>query len=727
MAQTFLGRLVLSLQDNMSGKAKTTAASVNRSLNSIERSAKQLGGAAWGAGFQQQLNKLGASRAELNQINTSWMRLQNTIKANGLNKALAGSEIRAWKTATLSHLSQVRAGWRETERSARRTARTMREAFTKPVLVAMGGYHAGYAVGVGARAAMNAASKERREEARQHFAGLPQSEQDTISTRSQELSAKYRVSQAEVMELMREARLAMPSAEAAFKVAEELVQAYKMLGVTMGSEQALSGLRAFNKGLDNIGTTEDSALYAQMLDSYIKAQQITGADMDPEAFRQAIKYARTSGKVFSAQFLQDMVPFLIAESGGQDTGNQLRATYDTFLGRVTTKKALDRQTHLGLRGKDGAVTDRDLFVQDPIEWIHKNIVPALEKQGIDIQDAGAVGEAVSGLASNRLAKDFLMRAIMQRDIYRRLADMMKGAVGLEGAADVDALDPFSAFKGFKDAMSNLSAAVLPMEGIVTGLNSFSDTINRIRDAYKDGDPLAKAGVIGTAAVGVGAPAFVFGKAIYGLMTAGTNLNLAATALQRAAAMQAGGDLLDGKGGKVGKAVGVMGWLAAIGKAVGVGGSLAVTADALGDTPGGTMSSKIDSQMQYRHMIERIFGVNQTTSDQVRRKAMGWDRDQFSSGAYLRELRSTIPSLNGGSAGVGLSDVVNEARKAGTEVQSALSVDVKPKVDLAGVQALRREAEAALSVLKQLGSAVAGAQSSLDAEMRRTTSDYGVAP
>lgn len=731
MAQTFLGRLVLALQDNMSGKARATAASINKSLSSIEKSARALSDAPWGASFQQQLNKLGASRRELNEINTSWTRLQNTIKTNGLNKALAGSEIRTWKTATLSHLSDVRSGWRRTEQEAARTAKSIRDSFGRSALFAMGGYSAIQLAGTGVREGFFAGSEARREQFRQDMASLTEAEKAKIDSRATELSQQFpSVSKTDVEETARISAFAMGDVDRGLNVLDHVIQSLVTLQSTKGGAVAVREVTGFLRGLDKLGVNKNGAEGVKqvndMLAAMARASQIEGADFDAGAFWSFAKRLKVAGPALSQEFLA-MAPALMQDMGSDSAGNAIAMAFKAFVleavGSAGGKKYLAERSRIGIRDKNGLI-DSEAFGQNPIEWTRKYLVPALIKDGVDMTNETAIATAVGKLSGNTNASGLLTQLITQVEQIDRLKELYSKSIGLDAAARAATEDPFVAYQGFKSAWSDLSAAVLPMDTISKGLAGMAGAIKSLAAAFEKGDPLARAGVIGGAAVGVGAPAFFLSKAVYGLITAGTNLNAAAVMLERAAIAQGGG-ALDGRAGS--KKGGWMGWLAAAGKTVGIGTAAGVAVDALSDTPGDTMEAKVANQRKYREMLQRMFGGGQVTSDQVRAEAMGWNQDQFSSGAYLRELRSTIPNLASGAGGTSMAEIVNQARQAGSEVQSALSVDAKPNVDLSGVQALRREAEAALSALKQMGSAVSGASAAVDAEMRRSMSDYGVAP
>lgn len=94
MAQTFIGNLILRLQENVSAGAKRAtgalkgvdaaaaavgrnasgAANLKRALDGIAASASKLN-APWGVRLQAQLQRLGASASEIDKVRASWDQL----------------------------------------------------------------------------------------------------------------------------------------------------------------------------------------------------------------------------------------------------------------------------------------------------------------------------------------------------------------------------------------------------------------------------------------------------------------------------------------------------------------------------------------------------------------------------------------------------------------------------------------------------------------------------
>lgn len=703
MARTFIGELLFMFKDDASAKAAETARKLTSTFDTLAQEASRLNSMNWSWKFQQDIEKLGASAAEIDKIRSAWNQLHDSFQTRGLDAKGMSAEIAAFESATKQRLASfnkiVSDHQKEVVARTRNFSNTI-QSIMKPALVAMGGYTGAYMIGVGTTSAITAASNEQRERARQHFAGLPKEEQDRIEKLSQELSTRYNTRQADAMEIMREARLSMPSADAAFGLAEQMIQGYKMLGLMFGGQKGIDGLRAFNKAMDNINVNQDPQEYRTALDAYIKAQQITGKDMDPESFAQAIKYARTSGKVFGHDFLFNWLPYIIAESGGSDAGTQLRAAFDQFIVGRASKKALAAQEEYGLR-QDGKLVGQDQFGQNPIAWINEVLLPALKNKGVNVDDNLEVARVMGDLTNNRLSSDLLSRVLLSYQQYKRQVDMGKKAVGLEGAADVGAIDPFTALDEFKGAFANLAAAVLPAKGIAEGLNTIASGVNALQSAYRDGDPLAKLGM------GAGAGAAAFGaykvwSAITGLITAGTNLNAAAVSLEAAALSLRGGGV--GETLKAGGSA-AAGGLAAILKRAGVLASLLFLP---GDTPeDGRKPKAMD---------------NATTAffaDKWNREHPKKDWRHFLFGA----------AADGGGLlkHMQIENHVSDAKKAGEEIKQALDITAKPDVDSSAIDAAIAKAQQLKSLLSGIASAAAAAHNKVEKEMQRNFADHGVSP
>lgn len=619
---------------------------------------------------------------------------------------------------------------RSTEKEARRIGLAMKLAL-KPAYIAMGGYSGAYMVGHGASMALAAASEDRRVQAEAKYSGLSGGERGKIDTRANDLSEKYRLNKSQIYEVMKEASLSMPSTDSALSVSDDMAKAFLVLSNALGStEQAIAGLRSFNKAMDNIEQVSPDE-YRFGLENYMKAQQVIGKDIDPDAFAQAIKYSRSAGKVVSPEFLFKWLPMLIAETGGSDAGTKLRAGFDQFVVGRASKKSLIAQKEYGIRSEDGKLLGEEAFGENPIKWIYDVLLPQLEKKGYNKDNEVELARVVGELTNNRLSSDLIMSGILSFAQYRRLVEeRLPNATGLDAANQVQADNPFAAFQGFKDSVSNLSSAIMPMTTISQGLNSFADGLNAFTAKVREGDPSIATGLAvgGIAAAGFGT--YKIGSAIYGLITAGTNLNAAALALQQAAAMQSGGgitDLVDGKKG--GGKRGLLGLLAGgagsvlrspLGKAGAWGAFALALQKGLDQSP-----TKDPSMMDPERLVQKHNEYRDRLSPWQAATTPNYPASPPNAG-FRDQMMRPVSSLSGSSPEA-MNEILQSSEIVGRQMAENLSVTAKPNVDGSGIKSALADAKELKAVLSSLGSLVATAQEKVDSQMRRSFADYGVSP
>ncbi|WP_108679428.1 hypothetical protein [Aminobacter sp. MSH1] len=700
-----VGRLQLVVQAMGLGEAKK----VGNSIRDIETAAKRLSAASWGSSFQRQIEKIGVGARQIDEVRKSWGRLERDMSSRGLSKALQKSEIAAWKTATLSHLAGVRAGMRETEADAKRIGRGIQTAM-KPAYLMLGGYTGTYIGSMAGREALIPASEGRRVQAEAKYSGLSEAERGRINSQADFLSGKYRLSKSQIYEVMKEASLSMPSTDAALAVSEKMARAFLVLSNMSDAENAIGGLRAFNRAMDNIEKVTPKE-YGFFLENFMKAQQVAGKDIDPDAYAQALKYSRSSGKVYGDEFLSQWLPFLIAETGGSDAGTQIRAAFDQFIVGRASKKAIKAQEEYGIRGADGQLVGGDrTFTTNPIKWVKEHLIPQLQKSGVDMTDETSIAKVLGEVTNNRLSSDLLSRIVFSFDQYQRLVEQrMPNAAGLDAADQVQKDNSFAAWAGFKDSLKNLSDALLPMEQISGGLNSFADTINRFQQMVRDGDPRVATGLAAAGVAGGAFGAWKLASAVWGLITAGTALNAAAAALTAAAVAQGGPGVLGGGGGGKKVSGGFAGWVAALGSRAPLLSTLLLS----GDTPGGG-SWRDDPRSAAFLANQRIAASKEGIEER--------GRDTSLNGAMI----SGGPNRAGGihSALMGGGEAIDRMLSG---MDALAKSSATPTVDSSSIDEAIVKGERLISILRSAGAAMSASASNVDKELRRTYSDYGVAP
>lgn len=761
MARTFIGELVLRLRDNMSGQAKQTARNVESSLVNIERAGRQLADAKWGAGFESQIRKLAISPAERAHITTSWDSVQRHIRNNNLNKALAKSEISPWKATTISSLASVRSEWTKTERKAEAYENRLRKIAKqslRPAYVALGGYTGTYMLGESLRSGFVAGSERHREQFRQDMSSIPQSEKDQIDEKATQVSQTYKsITKTDSMEMSRVARNLMGDTERGMAVLDRIIEALVVLQSTKGGEVAVRELAGLLKGFDNIGINKDGQkgvdLVNEMIEAFVKASQIEGQEFDAGRFFSFAQRTKVAGPALSPEFLA-ISPVIMQDMSPDAAGNSLSMLFKAFVleavGSAGGASYLRERERIGIRDENGIV-DAGLLGRNPIEWTRKYLVPALIKDGVDMTDATAISQAVGELSGNSNAMGLLTRFITQKEQIDRTIGLYNNSMGTDAAKKAGIEDPFVAYRGFIASMEDFSAATLPMKKISSGLDTMSGAIKRAAKFIEENPELGSIGTGVAVAGGVGVAALL-AKGVYGLMTAGTNLNAAAASLQRAAAIQAGGDIAgSGRSGAKGKGSG-KGRLAAGAITAGVvaGGSIApsegvsateafTTGGLVVGGPGGAaLGAVVGLATDSIRAIHHVSTEASAKIEMARQRAVAAEENLMS--------QFVAPSLDAGASraegaktaapdqkvkvdvdDISLQQSQSKVEAAGNQMEQSLSVTGRPQVDTSSI-------DQAIGKANQLKQALAGAReqanraaNAVSRELDRTFADAGVTP
>ncbi|PWJ79787.1 hypothetical protein C7441_11464 [Pseudaminobacter salicylatoxidans] len=727
MARTFIGQLVLRLQT----QGLTEAKKVEGAMRSIEGAAKRLSLAPWGAGFQRQLDKLGLNARELNDVRRSWANLERDLVSRNLGAALKKSEIGAWRTATVGHFAAVRSSMRETERTANRIGQSIRTAL-HPAYVMLGGYTGVYIAGRLGREGIAASAERQREYFRQRMGDIPEAEREAIFARSERLSLRYpSVNITDVMEMARTARNTMGTTERGLAILEEMTRGLVALQTAKGIDAAPGEMSRLLRGIDNLGQNANGETGIQavkdIINGLVKAAQIEGVELDSGELFDVARRSKIAGPSLSTEFIMTTAPAFMQDMTSHGFGTALSSAYKAFVvgaKDVAGKVYIAEQKRIGIRAGEGQgqLVDGDLFGTNPYAWVKKYLIPALQKDGVDIANDTAVAKAVSGLSGNTNATGLLTRMITQQDQVDRLVSLYNRAMGTSAADEAKDNDPFVAWKGFTQSLENLSASlgehVMPV--IVPSLNRLSGSVSSFAQLVQQADPRVMSG-----AAAVGGAAAIYGTwkvstAIWGLATAGTNLNAAAASLEAAALSLRGGGATPGSGTASGTGTGFVAGALAWLRGLAVAGAPGFVSTTLSDTPGNTFEEQVANQRKARAALQRGLGIGD-------KPAFSWSRLLFGDAADPDFNLRDHMRINKGGGALDTSAIKAQAEQAGTEIKDALSVTATPKVDPSSIDSAIEKAQRLLSVLREAGSAAASANSGVDAQLRRGFADYGVAP
>ncbi len=740
MARTLIGELLLRV------KADTKdAQTVSNALRQIEQDSKRLNATPWGLGMQRQLDKLKATPRELDLVRRSWDNLISGFQSRNLTAAMRKNDIAVWRQSTVSHLTAVRAEWKRLGDGQESAMRRFREAARFGV-GAFGVYSLTNAAARGGRAASTASAERQREFFRQEMTGLPEKDRALMSDKAVELSGQYpSASATQIMEMARIAYTTMGSAERGNDILPGLVKGLVTLQSTKGVDVATQTLASLLNGIDNLGKNSLDEIGVKntldIIDGAIRAAQIEGGDFDPAKMFEFARRSKIAGPGLSTEFIMTTAPAMMQDMTASGFGNALSSAYQAFVigaNSNSSKVNIQAQRDLGLRsgtgnhGK-GELVESDLFGTDLYAWATKNLVPALERSGVDLENDTAVAKAVAQLTKNTNASGMLTRLITQRDQIDRKREQYAASMGTSAADSAAVKDPFVAWEGFKTSFENLSAAigetVTPV--IVPGLNSISGALNAFGKSLKDGDALAWSGLaVGGAAI-VGGPIAMLGKAGWDLITAGTALKGSAAALDAAAArLGASGGGIPGNPETKTPAGGNGAWsaiTAALGKAATVGAGLTTATSLLSHSPGDTFEEQVSIQANRKDGMKRDLN-----------RYFGWATDSdFWIGDSSTSLRDklkidtdgTFASNRDGSITpqVDGEQALQQAHTTAEDIRNALNVTVGPTVDLAGLNALQAKLQACVATLQQLKVGIPSTVADLNNQLNRSFADHQLTP
>lgn len=753
MARTFIGELVLRLKDEMSGKAKTAAANLDTSIDRIQRAARQLNQTSWGGQFEEKLRKLGTSAGDIDKLRVAWDSLHTSMSSRNLGKAMQSLEKSNFKTAALGYFADIATKADDAEKSIGKMHSRWKEA-AKDMAVygTVGSLMYGGANAV--RGGFNASAEYQREIFRQENANIPKAEQLKIASEADRLTSLYpSAGITDVMEMARQARNMMGTTDRGLAILPDLVRSLVALQTAKGIDAAPGELSELLRGIDNAGKNVGGPLgikqTQEIIAGLVRASQIEGRELDVGSLWTFMRRAKIAGPGFSTEFLANVVPALIQDMTAPSAGTALSSGFQAFVigsNAVASKKNLAEQERLGIR-KDGKLVNSQLMGENPYQWVKEVLLPALQKDGVDINNDTALAESVAKLSRNTPATAMLTKMMQQREQLDRLIQQYREAAGPDSADDALAKDPFVAARGFTESLRELATSIRGMPEAVSILNGLTGGLQNFATALKNQDGGAQALLAG-AGLGAGFAAWKVTAGIWGLITAGTNLNAAALSLQVAAASLGGQGLVDNltggkKGGWMSKLKDAMPWLYAATQvaaqskgnlgALGYMGAVGGLAYAFPNNDAGKPPPKMYDQGAdaSRENYRRMWGsrINDAGAWEGGRHRAGvgfgpqpgsWypGLDQTTTNSIKSE-----PEVDMGSADAALQ----RAGAIGSDIANALSVTARPIVDTAALERALHLANQLKATLAGIGTAVQSATSSVSRQMNRNFTDQGVTP
>jgi hypothetical protein len=329
------------------------------------------------------------------------------------------------------------------------------------------GYIAGPAVLMGTRKMVSSGADIQSKKVNMQAAGIPDAEIAATVERGGALTSLYpNISLAEILERYKELRSVLAHTEEAPQLIGPAIQAasaMKALGLST------EGLPFAYKTAEVEGLAQDPNRFRNFLDAYVKAVQVMGATITPEAMLRGAQQLKASAALLSDRF-KDTTYLSMLQGMGTRAGAGVNDAIAQMLGNFQGQHSAAKQfVALGLanegdfdKTKTGQIMglkpgrhikDLQMATHDLDFYVWKKLVPAMVAHGYTTMEQ-QVAEAMR-LFPDKRAGAVIAQLIQQQASYENHGVMYGKAHGLNGT-DLIPKNTIAAFDSFTTALKSLA-------------------------------------------------------------------------------------------------------------------------------------------------------------------------------------------------------------------------------------------------------------------------------
>lgn len=676
--------VVLRLVDQLSGPAKSAAASVRRLTDDV-RKLNQIGGAGK---FVAELREAGAAtRALQADVRSFASAFRNAAQsARGLSREMSAGSGR----------SRIRQDVRDLERMVKLQAQVVRGSShgAHNLLAGVGIGYGSHRAGRAGLTALGKGGSLQDEMTALELLGIDTKIIDRVVKEARDTSHLIPQSTtAEALHSFRELRYAFADTGHAVETMTEMARFGATLAKSVGADKAMqirSQVYEAVKSAELKNQIKGPAEFKAWLDMLQRIATVSGGIVTPAAMFQALKFSRGAVHGYDREFTSLFLPEIVQElatgrgSGGGrgGAGTSLAAFKRMFVDQTFALKHARELAKIGVLdeskitwGKSGqakaiapgALIGQDLATRNPFRWIEQHFVPKLKAQGVNIEDHAAVVQAVSRMGGTELMKQLVQLMVIQRKQMNARADMTAKALGVDQSYSRLVENYSSSLDAMKKQFDDMTAHLtLPLLKPATdALKSLTTFFQNVKDMTTGG---GSTGLLGPGALAASAGASVLlmrsllarglaggvaggglgmlvggptgavvgsmlgGKLLggglgnAGLIGAASALNGSAVALTAAAARLAGGSVA-GAVGSVAGAGGIGAWAKKLGAIpfLGAGAGVAGATLAAGAAIEGIRSVVDDAGYAGKTIKERLESHGGGSAKEAQRRAWNEDR------------------------------------------------------------------------------------------------------
>ena len=264
------------------------------------------------------------------------------------------------------------------------------------------------------------------------------------------------------------------------------------------------------KGAEIKNLITDEATFRKWLTFQGQSVLATGGLVQPTALFQTFKYARDAVHGWTQSFFPIVSEltqeFMTGKGGGSrgGAGSSLAAFGRYFVANTYAKKVTPWLSEEKLLGSDGRIVDGHLASQNPFEWTMKYLLPAMQRDKVNLNDHAAIAQWVSHLQGTENMRQLVQLMIIQRDQIKARIELYKKAMDYDQAY-ARSMNTLSQNVGALSAQTSQLQAVFvgpllgPATGIVKAMSNLATWLWKSGLAHPEGLKLAE-GLLGAGSI-----------------------------------------------------------------------------------------------------------------------------------------------------------------------------------------------------------------------------------
>ncbi|HEV2629443.1 MAG TPA: hypothetical protein VGV41_12460 [Pseudolabrys sp.] len=428
--------VILRLVNELSGPAKKAAEDILR-LVKVTTELKKIGGGM--DMLPKQLKEAGAATralsSDVRQFSSAFRGASDAART--MAKEMGAQKGRSWMSAEVQNLREI--AKLQTKIGVQRY-----HGGGMGGLGLLGAYYGGKTALHAAGSVFDKGAALQNEKALLDMAGFAPDQQRRMIAAARRITAAIpTATEGQNLHRLRELNYALGNRlDMAVDTLPDLAKLMTVIGASQGEDKARQvrdQIIESVKGAEIKNLIADEPTFRKWLKFQGQSVLATGGLVQPTALFQTFKYARDAVHGWTQDFFPIVSEltqeFMTGRGGGSrgGAGSSLAAFGRYFVANTYAKKVSPWLGSEGLLGKDGRVVDGHLASQNPFEWTMKYLLPAMQRDKVNLNDHAAIAQWVSHLQGTQNMRQLVQLMIIQRDQIKARIELYKKAMDYDKA------------------------------------------------------------------------------------------------------------------------------------------------------------------------------------------------------------------------------------------------------------------------------------------------------